>query len=87
MGLNANRRTKIVFSTQNWLIKAIHKRNVINNNCKISRIKPVRRSFSYPCDPKVRQRIRAKLVARQVSAWSSQVGIYEYKSSQINYNF
>ena len=43
----------------------------------------MRRSFSYPCDPKVRQRIRAKLVARQVSAWSSQVGQVSAWSSQV----
>ncbi len=36
------------------------------------RLKPVRRSFSYPCEPLVRQRIRARLLARQVAQWSSQ---------------
>ena len=29
----------------------------------------MKRSVSFPCDPAVRQRIRARMVARQVSEW------------------
>ena len=31
-----------------------------------------RRSVSFPCDPAVRQRIRARMVARRVSEWREQ---------------
>ena len=40
-----------------------------NNKSFISRGRSVRRSMSYPCDPAVRQRLRAQMVARQVSEW------------------
>ena len=34
--------------------------------------KQKRRSVSVPCDPAVRQRIRARMVARRVSEWREQ---------------
>ena len=38
-------------------------------NLYICRGNSVRRSLSYPCDPAVRQRLRAQMVARQVTEW------------------
>ena len=38
-------------------------------NLYICRGNSVRRSLSYPCDPAVRQSLRAQMVARQVTEW------------------
>ena len=40
----------------------------------------MRRSLSYPCDPAIRQRLRAQMIARQVSDWRRQL---EKSSSQV----
>ena len=43
----------------------------------------MRRSLSYPCDPAIRQRLRAQMIARQVSDWRRLSRQLEKSSSQV----